>query len=169
MFHRGRGTPLFAAHGKSGLLRYISCSLICVLRDLSYLALSFFILVPFPRTLCLSHSYCASFYSTTISTKGSSRDSRNPPPPSTVRETNETRRNRLCYRASFSLASFSSSSSSFCPSCLVAPASMRRIRFPRGWKKSSVAVDDRHQNEKISLQIYVFWAYFISMRDSQVI
>jgi len=148
-------TPLFAAHGKSSLLRYISCSLICVLRDLSYRAV---LLVPLPRArgLCPSRSYCASFYSTTIFAKGSSRDSRNPPLPPQGEK--QTKLGKIVFaigpRSSFSL------SSSPRPSCLVAPASMRRIRFPRGWKKSPVAVDDRHQTRKF---LYKYMSFGLTL------
>lgn len=57
------------------------------------------------------------------------------------------------------------------PSSLVASltlASMRRIRFPRGMKeklRGRAQTTGTAKRENISLQMYVFWAYLLSMRD----
>lgn len=66
---------MLAAHGKSGLLRYISYPLICVLWDPPYLMVLFYVPLASPSPpppscgLCLSCSYFASFCSTAVSRK----------------------------------------------------------------------------------------------------
>jgi len=163
MFHRGRGTPLFAAHGKSGLLRYILCSLICVLRDLSYRTV---LLVPLPRTRGLRPSLIARLSTPRPFPRKDRRETRG------IRlflqREKQTKLGEIVFAIGPRLPSLlASTPRPFLPRCsrfYAANSFSARMK-----EKLPVAVDDRHQNEKISLQIYVFWAYFISMRDSQVI
>lgn len=72
---------------------------------------------------------------------------------SIARETNETRGNRLCCSTAPSLSSTVPRSYPF----YTANSFSTRM-------KGKLQDDQELRNEKISLQIYVFWAYFLSMK-----
>jgi len=96
MFYHERRTSFVRSMG-SGLLRYILRSLICVLRDLSYLVVSFLHsslhpLAVFDRLILISRLSAPWPFPERIVERLKESASR-----SRARETNETRGNRLCY------------------------------------------------------------------------